>query len=65
LTFRGDTLELDPMFAAQCHAIYHTRLGNWTTLDTTYYSRSNPTIDGKRRDSGGHPRGHHARHAVQ
>jgi hypothetical protein len=46
--FGGQTLERDPLFAAQGHVIYHTRIGIWAALDATYYTGGNSTIDGER-----------------
>src|SRR5262245_10807140 len=46
--FGGKTLERDPLFAAQAHVIYHTRIGIWAALDATYYTGGASTIDGDR-----------------
>jgi len=46
--FGGQTLERDPLFSAQGHVVYHTRIGIWAALDATYYTGGNTTIDGER-----------------
>ena len=46
--FGGQTLERDPLYAVQAHAIYHTRFGVWAALNTTYYTGGASTIDGQR-----------------
>jgi len=46
--FGGQTLERDPLFAAQGHVIYHTRIGLWAAIDATYYTGGASTIDGNR-----------------
>jgi hypothetical protein len=45
--FGGRVLKRDPLFAAQAHAIYHTRFGLWAALDATYYMGGRTTIDGE------------------
>lgn len=45
--FGGQTLRKDPIFALQGHVIYHTRLGLWAALDTTYYAGGRTTVNGK------------------
>jgi len=42
----GKRLEQDPLFAAQAHMIYQFRPGLWGSLDGTYYTGAQPTIDG-------------------
>jgi Putative MetA-pathway of phenol degradation len=44
----GKTLEKDPLYALQAHAIYHTRFGLWAAVDATYYTGGRTTIDGER-----------------
>ena len=46
----GKTLEKEPLYAVQGHVIYHTRVGVWLALDTTYYAGGRTTIDGERGD---------------
>jgi hypothetical protein len=46
--FGGQTLTRDPLFAAQGHVIYHTRLGLWAALDATYYTGGRTITDGER-----------------
>ena len=46
--FGGHTLEREPLYAAQAHAIYHTRFGLWAAVDTTYYFGGTTIVDGER-----------------
>ena len=46
--FGGKTLERDPLFAAQAHVIYYSRLGIWGSIDATYYVGGASTVDGER-----------------
>jgi len=41
------TLKTDPLFAVQAHVIYHTRVGLWMAVDTTYYAGGKTTVDGE------------------
>ena len=34
-------------FAVQAHVIYHTRVGLWMAVDTTYYAGGKTTVDGE------------------
>ena len=52
----GKTLERDPLFAAQTHVIYHTRIGLWVALDATYYAGGTTTTDGERSERPEHLR---------
>ena len=44
----GGTLEKDPLYAVQGHAIYHTRFGLWAAVDVTYYTGGTTTVNGER-----------------
>jgi hypothetical protein len=44
--FGGSTIEQDPMYSAQVHAIYNFGRGVWGALDGTYYAGGRTTIDG-------------------
>jgi len=54
--FGGQTLERDPLFAAQAHVIYHSRIGLWGAIDATYYAGGTATVDGDRGDRPEHLR---------
>ena len=41
------TLHVDPLYAVQGHAIYHTRFGVWLAADVTYYAGGKATVDGE------------------
>lgn len=49
--FGGRTLEQDPLYSAQAHLIYAFGRGVWGSLDGTYYSGGQTTLDGVRRDT--------------
>jgi hypothetical protein len=47
----GQTLDQDPLIAAQGHLIYQFRRGLWGSVDGTYYMGGRTTVDGEAGDS--------------
>jgi hypothetical protein len=44
--FGGNTRSQDPLYSAQCHAIYSFRPGIWSSVDATYFTGGRTTISG-------------------
>ncbi len=54
--FLGRKVEKEPVYAVQGHVVYHTRIGFWVALDTTYNAGGRETIDGKQGPESQHSR---------
>jgi hypothetical protein len=49
--FRGTTRLQDPIYSSQGHVIYNFKQGVWASLDGTYFTGGQSTIDGVRGDN--------------